>query len=267
MRGARLMCTSLALVLAGCAGLAPLATVSPSAQPPAASAVLVGHPDPAETAVPRGRATPATEVPPAVELRAIARRKHATFVAGPKDGPAGLFAAFSVVRSASAVGNPHNKLRLLRWNGKHWIADGSLLAERREAFWDYPNYSLDAALVDGASTEAPVFFGTVNGAGNTAVMVAVRINGAWRWSTFLGCQLPAWCPQVTTRGDVILNPHVVSGRFVGTVGNCQPDCGDSRAVFANYWSWSAHRRLFALVGRGQIAERRMRQRMTQASPR
>ena len=196
--------------------------------------------------------TNASTARPTPSLRELAAGRHATFVAGPMRGPAGLFAAYSLVKSVSAVHDPGSALMILRWDGARWEADGRLGADHYRGFWDFPSNNLDSALVDRASSEAPVFDGVEGGAGSYALMVAVRQGHRWFWARFRGCQAPNQCPPQSTRSNTATNGRIDGGRLVGDVGNCEPNCAQSTVIYRNEFSWVATARAFVLTGQRAV---------------
>ena len=221
------------MLAAGCGAAA-------NAAHPAAS--LMSSPK-SPSASPVPKVVPAT---PRQSLRQIARTQHATFIAGPRRGPAGTFAAFSVVRSVRADHDPGNTLTLLRWTGGAWTVESRLHATRANGFWDFPENNLAADTVEGASSEAPVFDGAEGGGGGFGLLVAVRQHGRWLWAHFAGCAVPGECPPLVTRSNTATDGQVVRGQVVGLGFNCRPDCADSSRVYRNQFAWDTERATFVL---------------------
>jgi hypothetical protein len=213
----------------------------------AATHPTVTTPSPTATPSPAPRTTHAPTPSPASSLRQLAAANHATYVAGPKSGPAGLFAAYSVVRSISAVHDPGNTLTLLRWTGGHWKVDGQLRAVHDNGYWDFPENDLAADTVVGASSEAPVFDGAEGEGGGTGFLVAVRRNGHWLWARFSGCPVPGQCPPLTSASTTAHSAYVERGRVVGVGLNCQPSCAASSKVYRNEFTWNAPTATFVLT--------------------
>ena len=185
---------------------------------------------------------------PISALRDLKRREHARYMAGPARGPAGVFAALSFISSVYCCRNPHNRLVLLRWDGHSWQEDGRLNAIRDGHNWDFPySYAAGPHLVAGASTEAPVFLGPVNGTYPNVEMAAVRGHGRWRWARFIGCDVLTGC-----RGKPELSPLVANSSFrgdhlFGSVPTCKPDCASSRVTYEESWAWSTDKQAFVLA--------------------
>ena len=232
MRGRWLVYAALASVVSGCATVANQAVPSSSHQRVTTSPSLAADLAKAE---------------PRPALRALARRHHATFVAGPKRGPAGLFGAYSVVKSIAASHNPENTLTVLRWANGRWIMEARLHASQSNGFWDFPVNSLAADVVDGASTEAPVFDGGEGGGGGFGLMVAVRRQQRWSWARFQGCPAARGCPPLVTHSHTAGNGSIVHGQLIGVLGNCQPDCADSTVTYENHYTWKAALGTFLLT--------------------
>lgn len=185
-------------------------------------------------------------------MRTLAKSRHATFVAGPRRGPAGLFAAYSIVRSESAVEDPHDTLTMLRWANARWTVDGRLAADHYQGFWDFPDNNLAANLVDSASAEAPVFDGSEGGGGGFGLMVAVRQQQRWLWARFRGCPAARQqCPPLVSNSNTIGDGQVVHGHLVGELGNCRPDCADSSVTYTNFFTWKPALGIFRLTRQAQ----------------
>lgn len=195
--------------------------------------------------------TAASAASPGPALRLLANSHHAAFVAGPKRGPDGLFAAYSVVKSISAVHDPGDSLTLLRWVGNRWTEDGRLSADHYHGLWDFPVNNLDADLVDGASSEAPVFHGSEGGGGGYGLMIAVRQHHRWFWARFHGCPEPGRCPPIATTSNTAANARIVSGRVIGALGNCDPNCAASTMIYVNEFRWVAADAAFVLTSQKQ----------------
>jgi hypothetical protein len=206
----------------------------------------------AATLVPLTLAVPAPAATPAQSLHRIANRHHAKFVVGPVRGHGHLFGAYSVIRSVYCCRDPHNVLHVLRWQHGRWNTDGTLRAAEQTlastTTWNFPDTSLYARHIDGASDEAPVFGGAVNGTYPSAHMLAVRTH-AWHWATFVQCRRLAGCSQPTVRSTVVLNPRVSHGRLTSRVGSCRPSCGaPHQVVYVIRFAWHATDHAFVEVG-------------------
>ena len=194
----------------------------------------------------------ASPSPPAVGMTAalheFAGRVGARYVAGPRRGSSGTYAAVSVVRSISAVRRTRNRMLVLRWDDGKWATVATLVPEHdpvtrgtryAEKFWNFPDFGLRALSIAGAAETAPVFMGPVNGTYPVAAMVAVRsATGSWAWRDFVSCE-PASCDSRTSRDDTIRNPRVRhKGRLVSVVTPCAV-CHGSTA--RTRWTWVSAR--------------------------
>jgi hypothetical protein len=172
-------------------------------------------------------------------LKRLARANHANFIVGPVRASSGTFAAYSVVPSVYCCRNPHSRLQILRWHGDAWVTDGSLTPIRTGRYWNFPDFSLYSPRVRRADADAPLFAGTVNGAGAAATMIAVQVSGRWRWATFVGCAMGDTCGSGEPRSTIVLNPRYAGQRLTTLIGNCDPDCADPSTTYRTEWRWSA----------------------------
>lgn len=235
-----LVCASLTMLSAACAG--------------ATGRTVTSQPTHGRGFPSRSPATATASAPaPGPTLRLLTRSRRATFVAGPRRGPDGLFAAYSIVKSISAAHNPGNSLTLLRWVGGRWAEDGRLSADHFHGLWDFPVNNLNADAVDGASSEAPVFDGREGGGDGYGLMVAVRQHDRWSWARFKGCPQPGHCPPLASESNTAANARIVNGRVIGELGNCDPSCATSTVVYDNEFSWVAADGVFVLTGQKQRA--------------
>lgn len=153
-------------------------------------------------------------------------------VAGPLQGSAGYFGAFTVKKGVN----------LAAWDGAAWHLDGSPVTKLGAG--RFIMRLAQGPALDSAGTTPSVYVRGMGG--DIAYFGSVLQRGAagWHAVTFGGCGHHRLCYP---GADAVAYGHPTAGGFVSINNTCRPDCA-SGTEYRVSWRWSTAKDRFVSVG-------------------